>query len=144
MRHSIVIVGAALALAACGQSADDSAANNAAANAAAAEKPKPGDCFFKDSETKGWQAKVDKDGNVVVSGKAFRSDPRYKASLLPATVSGTSAEIAPTITINDTGFAAPENWWDISETIPNSQAVTSVTVKCGADTLATLSVPRGK
>ena len=144
MRHSIVIVGAALALAACGQSADESAANNAAANAAAAEKPKPAYCFFKDSETKGWQAKVDRDGNVVVSGKAFRSDPRYKASLLPATVSGTSAEIAPTITINDTGFAAPENWWDISETIPNSQAVTSVTVKCGADTLATLSVPRGQ
>ncbi|WP_155265293.1 hypothetical protein [Sphingomonas segetis] len=144
MRHSIVILGAALALAACGQSADDSAANNAAANTAAPEKPKPAYCFFKPDETKGWAAKTDKDGNVVVSGKAFRSDPRYKASLLPATVSGTGAEIAPTITINDTGFAAPDNWWDLSETIANSQAVTSVTVKCGADTLATLSVPREK
>ena len=143
MRHSIVILGSAIALAGCGQSAEDSAANNAAANAAAAEKPRPAYCLFKDSETKDWKAKADKDGNVVVTGKAYRSDPRYKALLSPATVSGTAAEVAPTITVND-GYAAPENWWDVSQTIPNSQAVASVTVKCGADTIATLAVPRQK
>ena len=62
-------------------------ANNAAANSAATEKPKPAYCFFKDLETKAWKAKADKDGNVVVSGKAYREDPRYKALLSPATVS---------------------------------------------------------
>jgi hypothetical protein len=143
MHRSIVIAGAATALASCGQSSEI-ASNNAAANAAAAEAPKPAYCFFKDSETKGWTAKVDKSGNVVVSGKAYREDSRYKALLSPATVSGSTAEVAPTIAPNDTGFGAPENWWSVSETIPNSQAVTAVTVKCGDETLASLSVPRKK
>ena len=145
MRKSMILLGAAAGLAACGQSSDNAAASNeAAANSAAAEKPRPAYCFFKKDETKGWAAKVDKDGNVVVSGKAYRSDGRYKAELQPATVSGTTAEVSPTVTVNDTGYAAPENWWDVSETIPNSQAVTSVEVKCGADTIATLTVPRQK
>lgn len=143
MRTSIILFGAAAGLAACGQSSDNAAANDAAANAAA-EAPRPAYCFFKADETKGWAAKTDKDGNVVVSGKAYRSDPRYKAQLQPATVSGVTAEVAPTITVNDTGYAAPDNWWDVSETIPNSQAVTGVNVKCGADTIATLTVPRDK
>jgi len=64
--------------------------------------------------------------------------------LLPATVSGATAELAPTIGQNDTGFAAPDDWWDVSETIPNSQAVESVAVKCGDQTIATLTVPRKK
>ena len=51
----------------------------------AAQKPRPAYCFFKDGETKGWKARVDKDGNVVVSGKAYRQDSRYKAELDPAT-----------------------------------------------------------
>jgi len=143
MHKSIVIARAATALASCGQSSE-TASNNAAANAAAAEAPKPAYCFFKDSETKGWTAKVDKSGNVVVSGKAYREDSRYKALLSPATVSGSTAEVAPTIAPNDTGFGAPENWWSVSETIPNSQTVTAVTVKCGDETLASLSVPRKK
>ena len=143
MHRSIVIAGAATALASCGQSSE-TASNNAAANAAAAEAPKPAYCFFKDSETKGWTAKLDKSGNVVVSGKAYREDSRYKALLSPATVSGSTAEVAPTIAPNDTGFGAPENWWSVSETIPNSQTVTAVTVKCGDETLASLSVPRKK
>ena len=143
MHKSIILLGAA-GLAGCGQSSDNAAANDAAANAAAAEAPRPAYCFFKKEETKGWAAKVDKDGNVVVSGKAYRSDGRYKAELQPATVSGATAEVSPTITVNDTGYGAPENWWDVSETIPNSQAVTSVNVKCGADTIATLTVPRKK
>jgi hypothetical protein len=143
MRRSIVFVAAAV-LAGCGQSADNRQ-DNSTSNAASAQKPKPAAyCFFKDSETKDWKAKADKSGNVVVTGKAYREDPRYKALIGPATVSGATAEVAPTITQNDTGFAARDNWWDVSETIPNSQSVTTVTVKCGDETLATLTVPRKK
>ena len=140
MRKTVILFGAAISLAACRQSADNKEANNAAANSAASEKPRPAYCFFKDSETKAWKVKVDRDGNVVVSGKAYRQDSRYKVVLSPATVTGNSAELSPTIVINDTGFGAPENWWDVSATIPNSAAVTSVTVSCGARTLAKLDV----
>jgi hypothetical protein len=143
MRKIVILLGAAAGLAACGQSSDNSTTDNAA-NSAAAEKPKPAYCFFKNDETKGWKAKTDKDGNVVVSGKAYREDSRYKAFLSPATVSGTTAEIAPTIGQNDTGYAAVDDWWNMTQTIPNSQAVTSVTVKCGDATFAKLSVPRKK
>jgi len=142
MRNSIV-VAAAVSLAACGQSPDNGG-TNAAANSAAAEKPRPAYCFFKDADMKEWKAAVDKDGNVVVTGKAYREDARYKAALGPATVSGTTAEIAPTITTNDTGFAAPGDWWAVSATIPNSQAVATAIVKCGDKTLATLTIPRTK
>ena len=144
MRNTIILFGAAISLAACEQSAKNAEANNAAVNSAATEKPKPAYCFFKDLETKAWKAKVDKDGNVVVSGKAYREDPRYKALLSPATVSGTTAEVAPTIGQNDTGFASSDNWWELSETIPNSQTVSTVNVKCGAEILASLTVPRQK
>jgi hypothetical protein len=143
VRKSIILLGAAAGLSACGSSNENSASNDAA-NAAAAAKPKAAYCFFKDPETKEWKAKLDKEGNVVVTGKALAEDARYKAILAPATISGTSAEIAPTITTNDTGYAEPGNWWALSETIPNSQAVTSVSVKCGDETLANLSVPRKK
>ena len=145
MRKSLILLGGAVALAGCGQSADDNAvANNASANAAAAKPSRPAYCFFKDSETKGWKASVAKSGDVVVSGKAYREDSRYKALLSPPTVTGTTAEVAPTIGQNDTGFAAPDNWWDVSEAIPNSAAVGTVIVKCGDETLATLTVPRKK
>ena len=144
MRNSMMIVALAVSLAACGQSADNEAAANAAANSAAAKKPRPAYCFFQDADMKDWKAAADKDGNVVVTGKAYRQDPRYKAVLMPATVSGTSAEVAPTIAPNDTGFAARDDWWDVTQTIPNSQAVETVTVKCGDETVATLSVPRKK
>lgn len=144
MRKSIIMLGAAAGLAACGQSGEQVAANNSVTNSAASEAPKPAYCFFKDSEMKSWKAKLDKSGNVVVSGKAYREDARYKAVLGPATVSATSAEVMPSITVNDTGFAAPDNWWDVSEIIPNSQSVTTVTVKCGDKTVATLAVPRTK
>lgn len=142
MRKSIILLGAAAGLSACGSSSENAASN--AVNASLAAKPKTAYCFFKDPETKGWKAKPDKDGNVVVTGKALAEDARYKAVMAPATISGTSAEIAPTITTNDTGFAAPGNWWELSETIPNSQALTNVSVKCGDETLAHLSVPRKK
>ena len=144
MHKSVILFGTAAALAGCGQPAENSAINNAVANSSAAEAPKTAYCFFKDSETKDWQAKVDKSGNVTVSGKAYRQDSRYKAVLAPATVSGTTAEVAPTITQNDSTYGAPGDWWDVSETIPNSEAVESVTVKCGDETLARLTVPRKK
>ena len=144
MLKSLILLGAAASLAACGKSADNGEANNAAANAAASKKPRPAYCFFKDSSTKAWKAKVDKAGNVVVSGKGLADDPRYKSILSPATVSGTNAEIAPTLAPNDTGFASPDNWWEMSQTIPESQGVSSVTVKCGDETVATLTVPRKK
>ena len=143
MHKTIVFLGAAAGLAACGGQGENSASNEASTNAGAPAKP-AAYCFFKDPETKGWKAKIDKDGNVVVTGKALAEDARYKALLAPASVSGTSAQIAPTITTNDTGFAAPGNWWSLSETIPNSQTLTSVTVKCGDETLASLTVPRKK
>ena len=146
MHKSVILFGAAVALTACGQSAENSATNNddAAANSAAAEAPKAAYCFFKDNETKDWKAKVDKSGNVVVSGKAYRQDSRYKAQLAPATVNGTMAEVAPTITQNDSTYGAPGDWWDVSETIPDSRSVDTVTVKCGDETLAKLTVPRKK
>ena len=143
MRTFVVIIGAA-GLAACGQSSNHAASNNAEANASAAEKPKPAYCFFKDSETKDWKGKLDKDGNVVVTGNAYREDSRYKAILSPATVTGSTAEVAPTIAQNDTGYGAPDDWWPVSLTIPNSQGVDSVAVKCGDETLATIKLDRKK
>jgi hypothetical protein len=145
MRTSVILFGAAAALAGCGQSTENNTPQKAAANTASAEAAKPAAyCFFKDSETKDWKAKLDKSGNVVVSGKAYRQDSRYKALLSPATVSGTKAEVAPTIAQNDGGYGAPGDWWDVSETIPNSQAVATVIVKCADETLATLTARREK
>ena len=142
MRIMILAVAAA-GLAACGQSADDQAASRAAASkAAAAKKARAPYCFFKDAETKSWAASTDAQGNVVVKGKVYRLDSRYKAVLGPPTVTATSAEIRPTITINDTGYAAQDNWWDVAATIPNSAAVETVAVKCGAKTFAELAVKR--
>ena len=143
MHRTILLLGT-VALAACGQSSGSRSGNNADATNPAAEKPRPAYCFFKDSATKAWKASLDKSGNVVVSGKGYAEDSRYKAVLAPATVSGASAEIAPTLAQNDTGYASEDNWWAMSQTIPNSTAVTSVTVKCGEETLATLTAPRKK
>ena len=67
MHRSIIVVWISASLAACGQSADESS-TNAPSKASVPEKPKPAYCFFQDAETKSWAAKLDKDGNVVVSG----------------------------------------------------------------------------
>jgi len=142
MRRSILLLSVA-ALAACGQS-NDQATNEAAANAAAAQKPKPAYCFFQSSEMKGWKASRDKHGDVVVKGSAYREDSRYQALFAPAKVSGTTAEVSPTIQQNETGFGAPDNWWPITTTIPNSATVTEVKVTCGADVVAELAVPAKK
>ena len=140
MHRFTILSGTAAMLVGCGQAGDTSSANEAAANKVHPKK-KPAYCFFKDSETKAWAASRDKDGNIVVKGKVYRSDPRYKALLNPPTVSGASAEIAPTIAQNDTGYGAPENWWDVTATIAGSAAVDSVKVSCGAKTLAEIKVP---
>ena len=129
---------AAVLLASCGQSGDN--ANQAAASPPKPKK-KPAYCFFKDPETKGWAASRDKDGNIVVKGKAYRSDSRYRAVLQDPTVMGSSAEIWPTIIVNDTGYGAEDNWWDVKATIPNSAAVDTVTVRCGAKAFAEIKVP---
>ena len=141
MRKSMFLLGAAAGLSACGQPGDD-AANLAAANAAAAaKKAKPAYCFFKDAETKDWAATRDRQGNVVVKGKAYRSDPRYKAQLGPAKIAGDTATLSPTIVLND-GYAAPDNWWDVSAAIPDSAGVRTVIVQCGKKRFAELAVKR--
>ena len=136
MREFIFLFSAAALLGACGQSNE----SNEAAAAPPKPKKKPAYCFFKDPETKGWAASRDKDGNIVVKGKAYRSDSRYRAVLQNPPVTRTSAEISPTIIVNDTGFGAEDNWWDVKSTIPNSAAVETVTVRCGAKALAELKV----
>lgn len=136
MKRSIPLLGFAAVLVACGQ--DDT--SRQAASTPAQPKKKIAYCFFKDPETKGWSATRGKDGNIIVKGKAYRSDSRYRAILNPATVTGSTAEITPTITVNDTGYGAEDNWWDVSATIPNSAAVDSVKVTCGAKTFADLKV----
>jgi hypothetical protein len=141
MQRLMIIAAATALLGACGQSSDN---GNQAAASPPKPKKKPAYCFFKDPETKGWAASRDKDGNIVVKGKAFRSDSRYQAVLQNPVVTGTSAEIAPTIIQNETGYGAPDNWWDVKTTIPNSAAVETVTVRCGAKALAELKVPPPK
>ena len=142
MRNSIVCL-AAVALCACGSGGDSggSPAANAASNAASAAKPKSAYCFFKDGETKGWSASRDAAGNVVVKGKAYRQDSRYQAVLGEPQVDSNAARIAPSITQNNGGYAAPDNWWDVSATLPDSAAVATVTVECGKLVLAELKVP---
>ena len=138
MRKIIWTMGTALALAACGQPADQPAADVAATKAT--EPKRPAYCFFKDGETEKWSAARDSTGNVVVKGRAFRSDPRYKAELAPAVVSGNAATVSPTI-VQNSGYASPDNWWDVAATIPDSAGITKITVACGKTTLAEFSLP---
>jgi hypothetical protein len=141
MTKRLFLSCAAAVLASCNQGSNDAATNDAAANTAAA-KPKHGSyCFFKDAEAKGWKASLDASGNVTVAGKMHVKDARYKAALGEPEVTGTSAELWPSLAVN-TGYASPDNWWDVSFTIPNSVAVTNVTVRCGRKTMAELTVKR--
>jgi hypothetical protein len=146
MVRAIFLLAGAAALGACGQSGSADEQNQATANAksAAPAKPKPAYCFFQPNETKGWTASRDKAGNVVVKGKAYREDSRYQALLGPAAVSGTTAEVSPTIQQNPGAYGAPDDWWDVSATIPDSAAVETVNVTCGGKTIASLTVPRKK
>ena len=137
MRKTALMFGALL-VAGCDRAAEEPAANGSATNAA--EPKRAAYCFFKDAETEKWSASRDGEGNIVVKGRAFRSDPRYKAELGPAEVSGDMATISPTIVQNG-GYASPDNWWDLSATIQSSAAVTRVTVACGKKTLAEFNLP---
>ena len=125
-------------LTACGQSADDSATEGSAKPPA--PKKKIPYCFFKDEETKGWSAKRGADGNIIVKGKVYREDSRYQAILKPALVNGTRAEVTPDLQQNSGAYGAPDNWWDVSQTIVNSSGVDTVDVTCGGKTIANLKV----
>lgn len=140
--RNLALVMALGALVSCNSSQTAGNGSNGSENIAEAKPKRAAYCFFKDQETKGWSAAADPQGNVVVKGKAYRSDPRYMAQLGEAQVNGATVEISPSIGLNTTGFAAPENWWDVSATIPNSSGVTNVTVRCGKRVLAELQIKR--
>jgi hypothetical protein len=142
MRENLLLLAAAAALTSCNQAAND-AASNATANVAAARPKHPSYCFFKDEEAKGWKTSLDPSGNVTVVGKMHVKDARYKAGLGQPGVSGTNVELWPTLVVNDTGYASPDNWWDVSSVIPDSAAVKSVVIRCGRKTVAQLTIKRG-
>ena len=133
MRNWTLLLAAA-GLSACGQSGDQAASNKQAAAVPKKEKPKY--CFFKDAESKDWTAKRGKDGNVVVTGKLYRSDGRYMAVLGEPKINGSTAELWPSITVNNTGASMPDGWWELTTAIPNSGAIDTVDVKCGSKTFA--------
>lgn len=136
MDRKILHFGWAAMLAGCGQSGDNSATSQPVPQ----PRKKPAYCFFKEDETKDWLAHRDKDGNIVLSGRAHVKDSRYKAVLGEPIRGGTSAEIAPSISQNDTAYGAPEDWWDLSTTISNSAKIGEVSVTCGDKVIARLTV----
>jgi hypothetical protein len=139
--RKLTLLGALLT-AGCNQPADNQAAGNVAANATAAAAVKhPTYCFFKDPETKGWSASANANGDVVVKGKAYRSDPRYRAKFIDQEKTPSSLTLWLAIEQNP-GYASPDNWWSMAETVPDTAGVQTVTVKCGAKTLAELKIPR--
>lgn len=141
MRKLMLVVGWAMFLAGCGQSGSEPAANQGANTAAAAKPAVRHFCFFKPGETKGWKVAADGKGNMTVSGKAHVKDPRYKAELGQPDVDGANATLWLAIQPNTTGFAAQDDWWDVSFTIPDASAVQSVAVRCDdKGTLASLAV----
>ena len=137
MVGKILYLGGMIMLAGCGQSGDSSATSQPAPQ----PKKKPAYCFFKEDETKGWAIHRDKELNVVLTGKAHVKDSRYKAVLGEPSLSGSGAEIAPSISQNDAAFGAPEDWWDVSATIAGSANVEAVTVHCGDKVIARLTLP---
>ena len=141
MRISVfLLIAGATALAACSESGDNSANASATKTAAATPKKKVPYCFFKSENSKGWAASRDKDGNIVVKGKGYLADSRYKADLGAPEIEGSTASVQLKMPQNDTGFASADGWWDIKKTIPNSSAIGTVDVECGAKTLASLTV----
>ena len=139
-----LIAGISAALVAgCNQSGDTNAAGpaNASANSAAAKPKHPSYCFFKDSDTKGWSAARDAQGNITVKGKAHIEDTRYTAQLAPPEVVGSSATLWLTMGPNPGPYGAVDNWWDVAATIPNGAGVDAVSIMCGTKTVAELKVP---
>lgn len=140
MRRSIIVLCAA-GLAGCNQASEEPA-NNAAANTAAAAAKRPTFCFFKDEETKGWKASAGAKG-VTVTGRAHVKDGRYKAILGEPEIAGARASVWLTIGINDTGFSAEDDWWDLSTQVPAAAPVESVSVMCGKKSIAELALKKG-
>src|SRR4051794_41638936 len=130
MRTSILGVGAAVAiLAGCNQAGNtNEAAANASGSSAPAKPKHPTYCFFKNSDTKGWSASRDAMGNVTVKGKGHLDDNRYSAQLEQPEVSGMTASLWLTMGPNNGPYGAPENWWDVKATVPNSSGVDTVTI----------------
>ena len=132
MRTTTVLLAGVMLLGGCNQSSGGNADTKAAAPEAPA-KPKVNHyCFFKKEAQKDWSASRDASGNVVVKGKALVDDVRNKADLGQPEVTGTTAKLWLTLAQN-TSYAAKDNWWDVSFTIPDSKGVTEVTVNCDAD-----------
>ena len=136
MKNALIVVICSAALASCGHSRSA----NQQAEAPPQPKKPPAFCFFKDAEMKDWTAKRDKDGNIALSGKAHVKDSRYKAVFGPPAITSNQIDIAPTLTLNS-GYEAPDDWWDLSLTIPNSRAITNVRIGCGAHQAAALALP---
>ena len=138
MRRSIVALSALYFLAACDQAAESPAANNAVAKAAEPAKKRPTYCFFKNADAKGWAASRDASGNVAVKGQARIADRRYMASLSESEIEGDKARLWLTMAPNTTGTGAPDDWWAVTGTVPNSAGAASVTVLCGKKVVAEL------
>jgi len=141
MRRSIILLPALGVLAACNQAADQPAAN-ATGNAAAPAK-KPGFCFFKPEEMKGWKASADAKGNITVTGKAHVKDSRYVAQFGEPEIEGSTASLALTIAQNSGTYGATDDWWDLKATIPANPALQSVSVTCGGKSVADLPLKKG-
>jgi len=133
----LVLAVAVAAIAGCDQTGDE----QPAANAGAAAKPHPSYCFYTDADTKWWSVSRDKSGNVLVKGKAHLDDSRYRGELAQPEIAGPQATLSLTMAENRS-YASPDNWWDMSFTIPASASVESVAVMCGAKTVAALKLPR--
>jgi hypothetical protein len=125
-------VAAAIFLGGCGKQAEQQSQPNPKAVV------KPPHCFFKDSETKGWKL-AGKGDTLIVTGRAYRSDPRYKTVLLDPVVTGRLAVLRPSIAVNDTGFATIDNWWDLEAKLPRG-SIDRVEIRCGKNLVATLPV----
>jgi hypothetical protein len=141
MRRSVILLPALGVLAACNQAADQPAAN-AAANATAPAK-KPGFCFFKPEEMKGWKVSTDGKGNITVTGKAHVKDSRYVARLGEPEIDGSTASLALTIAQNSGTYGATDDWWDLEAAIPANAALQSVSVTCGGKSIADLPLKKG-
>lgn len=131
-------IGLAMLLAGCGGE-KESPDNRVEAQP---KKEKPPHCFFKEAELDSF--KLAQDGNeLVVTGRAYRSDGRYKAFLQDPKVEDGTAILYPTIGVNDTGFSAPENWWDIEKRLP-ANGIRAVEVRCGARLVKKMPAPASR
>ena len=133
MRKSTWLASASLLLAACNQGGG---ADTKSTQPEAPPKPKISHyCFYTHDAQKDWSASRDKDGNIVVKGKAHLDDNRYKAVLgQPEVPAGGTGPTKLWLTMTDnTSYASPGNWWDVTFTIPNSASINEVTVNCDAE-----------